>query len=557
MKRDRRAYSQTYYKEHKAELRLKQRQGYEAKYERVSAELLTHLQSEPAHTLRRSDVCADCERLGPVRVVVCLECGRAGLMQLSIHLREAHKLTRDGYLTKWGMNRGTSLASAEFRAIKARPKNLRGGRVFTSSTARRANLGRRWTLRETRRVASEGVQPRATTLSHRLQWSTVSDWAIAERRLRGVENKKIAAELQISPALVNRRCSEMGFPRGEAARFWRGEPVTDRQLRALLTDGTLTVRAAAQQMNVKPHRLSRALARSGRPLPLDLGEKFIREIARLKAALRGPSKLLEHERDELHWKSTMVRREIRALHGELKAHGSMSPAEALCRLTRLGRATILFRWSLEFLAWLSQQYDPAAVRSELSRAFEVTRDFLAHEYGMSPETLRRATLEKETAATSRETLQQRRALLDLRTVFGSRPRMTTAELISKLKSLERAPWTKLRSEKRLGGILASLGMKSQNIWMGDGKVLKGYSRGDLRVYSTAEVARLLGVAQITMKHYTWKKTIPLPPLVVRTGTRGAGRVRVWTERDIEVAKRALNLRTPKHRRPVQSARRER
>lgn len=556
MKRDQRAYLQSYYQRNREAIRGQQRASYEAKCENVSVELLQHLRSNPVHSREAVETCADCERLGRFRLVVCLECGRAGLAQLSIHLREAHRLSRETYLEKWNLPRGTSLTSPEFRTTKARPKNLRGGKPFTSETAWRVNLGRRWTLRGKRARPAERQAPRATALSRRLRPSTVADWGIAERRLRGMENKQIAAELRISPALVNRRCRELGFPPGEPVRFLHGEPVGDRQLDALLCDGALTVRAAAQRMQVKPHRISRALARAGRPLPQDLGEKVASEIARLKASLRGPAKLLEHEREELRWKATVLRREIRALYCELKEHDSLRPEQALCRLARRSRITLLFRWGREFLAWLSQQYNSGAVCSGLSRAFEVARDFLAHEYSVSPETLRRAALREKIAPIS-ESLRQRRVLADLRTAFRDRTRMPTAELFSELKGLGHAPWTKLRSEKGLGAVLTSLGLRSQNIWMGDGKVQKGYSRGDLKVFSTAGVARLLGVAQITMKHYAWKKTIPLPPLVVRTGTRGAGRVRVWTERDIEAAKRALNLRTPKHRRPVQSARHDR
>lgn len=557
MKRNQSAYLAKYYEKNRAAIREKQRESYEAKYEIVSSEVLAHLRAKPVHALGAAEICADCERLGPFSVVVCLECGRAGLAQLAIHLNVSHKLSRHAYLEKWNLNRGTSLASPKFRETKARPANLHGGMPFTAETARRVNLGRRWTSREKRRVIGSKRHQPITALSRRLLASGVSDWAVAQRRLQGMENRAIALELKISSALVNRRCKALGFPRGEAARFWRGDPVGDRCLRDMLRDGALTVQDAAQRMGVKPHRISRALARAGRALPLDLGSAVVSQLAQLKQNLQGPGKLLEYERRELHWKASLVRREIRAIHSELKRHPSMKLDEALCRLARNGSVTVLFRWGREFLEWISQQCNPGAVRHELSRAFEVARDFLASEYGVSSETVRRVILEMKTAAPNREALQHRRALLDLRTAFGDRRKIPTAELFSQLKNLGRAPWTKLGSEKRLGGILGVMGMKSRNIWMSDGRVLKGYSRSDLRVYSTVEVARLLGVATITMKHYAWKKAIPLPPLVARAGVRGAGRIRVWTERDIEAAKRALDLRTPKHRRPGRSARRGR
>jgi ROS/MUCR transcriptional regulator protein/Protein of unknown function (DUF3631) len=561
MKRDQRAYLREYYKRNRAHIRQKQRQGYEAKYQHVSGELLLHLRNYPIHSLDRPEItCADCERLGPLEAVICLECGRSGLAQLSIHLREAHKISLEEYLDKRTLPLTTSVTTQKFHATRSRlskaPEVLRRLKRFTPETARAMNLGRPSTLRGKRGSTRSPrfAVPRETKLSRRLGRSNVAWWLIAERRLAGAEKKEIAAELQISTALVNRRCREMRFPSGEPVYFWRGEAVGDRHLRELLKIGALTIKAAALRMGVKPHRLSRALSRTGRPLPLDLGQKTIAEMVRLKAAHRGPEKLLACERDELHWKAKVLRREIRILRNKLLSDESTNPmngpalGKALCQLARDGRITTLFRWGREFLEWIFAQYDPGSVPQELARAFEVARDFLGNEYGVHPETIHRAALHGNAIPGKPEDMKRRRELVDLVTVFGQRSKFLTAELLPRLRVLGRAPWTDLKSGKQLGAILTRLGMRSRSYWT-RGHVARGYDRQELKAYSTVGAAKVLDVAPITLKHYVWKKRIPLPPIVLRRGVRGRGSVRIWTDADILAARTALESRAPKHRRP--------
>lgn len=54
-------------------------------------------------------------------------------------------------------------------------------------------------------------------------------------------------------------------------------------------------------------------------------------------------------------------------------------------------------------------------------------------------------------------------------------------------------------------------------------------------YSTRQAAEKLGLSLITLQRYIVKKRIPVPRL-----TRvGAGKFRIWTERDIENLRRVL------------------
>lgn len=57
----------------------------------------------------------------------------------------------------------------------------------------------------------------------------------------------------------------------------------------------------------------------------------------------------------------------------------------------------------------------------------------------------------------------------------------------------------------------------------------------MRKYSTPEVARLLGMHQPHLQRAIAQGKIPAPPLV----KVGRLRIRLWTKRDVERARRAL------------------
>jgi len=56
-----------------------------------------------------------------------------------------------------------------------------------------------------------------------------------------------------------------------------------------------------------------------------------------------------------------------------------------------------------------------------------------------------------------------------------------------------------------------------------------------RRFSTREAAKKLGIALVTLQGHVSRETVPTPPVV----TIGGGKIRLWSERDIERARKAL------------------
>ena len=83
-KQHRRVYMKAYYKQNRADIRAQQRKSYESKYQFTSAKLLSHLRANPTHACGLPEaVCAECQRLGPPDLAICVECGRTGLQLLA------------------------------------------------------------------------------------------------------------------------------------------------------------------------------------------------------------------------------------------------------------------------------------------------------------------------------------------------------------------------------------------------------------------------------------------------------------------------------------------
>jgi hypothetical protein len=545
MKRDQRAYLRDYYQKNRETIRQKQRESYEGKYERVSAELLRHLQQHPTHGLSRSEIiCPDCERLGPFKAPVCLECGRTGLAQLSIHLRESHKISREVYLEKWVLNRGTSLTSAEFRAKKARPGNLRGGKRFTSVTARRTNIGRTRTLR------LEAIENRGSRRSvpEKFQ-STLRLWPIASRCLKGRERRQVALELDLWANSINRCCQEMHFP-SRPACFWRGEPVSDRQLHDLMRDFNLSEVKVAKLMKLPVHRIRRALAqkRKGKPLQVDVAELVLQlrrhlqqQNHRMNVSKIGgrPSKLKTSEAREIPWKFRVLLKEIATLNAELPI--STSPiaieriGELLCQLAQKKQVSLLLFWARPFLSWLCREYGMS--REALSSPAAAARAFLAWEYHVSEETIANLLPRRPEVLTDTKDLKRRELLADIDTAIGSEPRMPTLNLLGRLPKL-RPRWKGL-TPRALASLLKPLGVMSKEWRVGE-RVMRGYRRTDLGIFSAEETARELGVSLQGLKQWIRLRKIPVPAVVSRAGVRGRSSVRVWTKGDIQAAKKLIS-----------------
>jgi len=59
----------------------------------------------------------------------------------------------------------------------------------------------------------------------------------------------------------------------------------------------------------------------------------------------------------------------------------------------------------------------------------------------------------------------------------------------------------------------------------------------MRIYSTVQVARLIGVSKMTLLRWLWAGKIREP----KRRTNGGQDVRTWTERDLERARRHKEL----------------
>lgn len=59
-----------------------------------------------------------------------------------------------------------------------------------------------------------------------------TDWKLASLRLDGKEQSDIAAKCGLTRPTITVRLQRIGFPLGKPCRFFRGEPVTEKRLRA-------------------------------------------------------------------------------------------------------------------------------------------------------------------------------------------------------------------------------------------------------------------------------------------------------------------------------------
>ncbi len=559
-KERRRLKHQAWYAANRENLIIRRRAAYAAKQPVVSGELLLHLRDYPTHALGvNEDVCIECARLGPFDPVVCLICGRQRLDQAATHVGKQHRLSWRSYQDQFGLARKRSGASPRLREAQSRRSkspamiaslNEHG---FDSETAKQINRNRKFALRERRRTSKQS-EPRRTSLSRRLQPVSGLDWSIASQRLTGIPSRYIAAKLHVSESLINARCRAWGLP-PKAACFWRGEAIGDRHLQLLLRESNSTLKALGAQIDVRPYRL-RAARRRDEAFPADIGRKIVEQLIGLEKRRPVRQRLLAYQKTELRWKAESLRRDLETLRAELRERiEKQAPASIeglLCHLMRRKKIALLFRWGREFVEWTTGQegrrrLNTALLLKNMSRIADETYNFLANEYGVSPETVRRA-LREDNVEQPPVDARERGMMVDLLNVLDRQEWTASTELLAALKASGLMPWAQMHSTKALASILKPLGLRPRNRRDGS-HVLKGYRRCDLRFYTTAEAARKLQVSRITLKKYISRGTIPVPPLVRRRGVRGRGRIRVWTESDLSAAVEALLARPAKYRRP--------
>src|SRR6185437_170042 len=296
-------------------------------------------------------------------------------------------------------------------------------------------------------------------------------------------------------------CRSWGLP-AKAACFWRGEAIGDRHLQRLLTQSKSTLQMLAARMGVAPYRL-RAARRKDEALPADIGRKIVEHLVALEKRRPQRQRLLTYQRDELRWKAESLRRDLQTLRAELRERiekqASAVMGEVLCHLMRRQKIAILFRWGREFIEWTTghesgRRLNNALLLENLARVADETRNFLANEYGVSPETVRRTLRECEVDETRVDT-RERCMMVDVLTALDRQEWTSSEELLTLLKATGIVPWAQLRSTKGLAAALGPLGLKPRNHRQHGGPVLKGYRRSDLSFYTTNEAARKLRVCR--------------------------------------------------------------
>jgi predicted transcriptional regulator len=180
--------------------------------------------------------------------IACTECGLL-VEKLPQHVIAEHRMTARELREKCGLPISFPLCS---QAFSEKMKSKRGAQLTLAGAETRF-----------KKAALGGAQPAALpkTKGRRSVWQPhaqkASDWEIAERRLRGESQRKIATALKITQGAVSARLLKMGFPRSYQKTglvLFHGEPLT-RQHLPLLVDDWIAVKfgGVAPTARLEPH----------------------------------------------------------------------------------------------------------------------------------------------------------------------------------------------------------------------------------------------------------------------------------------------------------------
>jgi hypothetical protein len=332
--------------------------------------------------------------------ITCLECGRL-LKKLSAHHLRSHGIVAERYKEKWGYNRGTRLCSKSIskeRATIAREMKLgRRGRN-NLKPFRRGHGGYQRRREGTLNVVelhAGNAKPRNRKL---VDGHAVSDFEIAEARLRGDILDSIAARTGLSTTAILFRLRRLGFPANRARRpaFQHGAPVTGQAIADLLEASNVSALGLTKLIGLTPSALYPHLRRPRKTIPFDLARAIQvqgHSRARPAATPKGgrPAVLLPADMRALPEK-------YRALHADLKLlrqwiserNGRLKDSEVrdwICDQARLGRIRTLLFWPA-FFRWVRKVFPAKSFFGDW-RPQEVAFAFLADDYGASERTLKR------------------------------------------------------------------------------------------------------------------------------------------------------------------------
>jgi len=476
------------------------------------------------------------EILDAIRVeqddVVCLECGRAGLRQLGTHLRREHNLSVAGYKTKYGYRRHRRglIAPSLHKHLAAKKKTRRAFRHLAlirpaMAKVTQARLASRW------KIPREYSLKRAHMRRPSLDLQKVGDWKIASCRLEGMTTMEICQSVGLkSRGSVEARLKRMGFPVGskKPVAFWRGEPATAKLLLNMMSDFSLTRRELASQMKLGEERVGRPLLKVDALLSPDTAGR----VKKLYGRLRSGRGLLQSERADVRMKYPPLLVELQLLRTSLQNTAGCDAervGEFLCHGARRGKIRLLLFWAREFLPWYANETDFQALQAASWIASELAYKFLGAEYKVSPELVRQSVSNRERGEEGGPDRRGRLVLFSTRSALSGRPRISSRELVEKLRT---RPALRSINQRELASLLSFCGARPRNLWE-SGTVVKGYAAEDLRTYTTREAAEELRVHRTTLQRWVRVGAVPGPPK-----TSGAGpSSRVWINSDVERVRR--------------------
>ena len=475
------------------------KRAHDERQPRVSAVELEHCRRDPR----------EAKKIKGAECIVCLECG-AILETLVVHLGSEHGMTTAKYKEKWGYNRKTALICANLRPTFSRmARSFRVGRVFKSGrqvveklhemlpAARQ--IKKRLEYRLDRRDKLKGkARPELWKRSAKGQVAT--DLEIARLHLQGCTRTKIARAVGLRfGETVGARLKRMGFPSARASIYHQGVVITGRSLLDLCRDTDWSRRDFAQRLQVTVHWVNNRMSpsRVERSLPVEMARVFLavrrgylEDYRKQGATTRGgrPRVLLASDRESLPTKYRLLRQELKQLRRWL-IEGASRPNieqawEWLCEQSRQGKVRTLLFWP-QLLLWLRTSYSEDAFLGGDWVPNELTLQFLADEYDVSEDTVRREAFESEEKPSENTSSEidplTTRLIRDLRVVFSDQPAIPSADLVSTLNNLENSPWNQLGlTSRRLADRLRPLGIASRNLRI-VGNVVKGYTRKDFEV----------------------------------------------------------------------------
>jgi hypothetical protein len=277
-----RKYHQTYYREHR------------------NPEYLTATEREKCR--------ANPSLIREIRGLELIACPDCFLLcdTLNQHILAEHDMSAAGIRQQHGLPKSFPLCS---QAFSERMKSKRGPQLALVGEGTRF---RKATQEDSQSPALPKTKARKKAWQPRVQ--KASDWQIAERRLRGESQRKIATALKTTQGAVSARLLKMGFPKSyknTGLVLLHGEPLT-RQHLPLLVQDWIAVKFASTVPTAQLESHSQLTVEETAE-HLGVSVSWVRERTRTRGALRGGTRRGKQRSSRLY----LGNAQIRYLNGEL------------------------------------------------------------------------------------------------------------------------------------------------------------------------------------------------------------------------------------------------